>query len=324
MKKVRDGLYEITLPMQQAVTPANTYVIVTPDRSLLIDTGNTSPESVSLLSTALSSLAIPPEKLDVFITHIHVDHFGAIESLWRPGMRVFAGVESFQEQRVDVETRFGLFFPLYDAFEQASGVTISPDEGLKYAYYIIKKDIPVTRLREGDVLTYGPYTLSVLETPGHERCELSLWDEAKGILFSGDLILKGSYTNIYPRDFTHDDISEYFETLQRIQSLPVSEAYAGHGSSLDAQELYDACEKAHNHHVRRIKEVMRVVSQGHYDLMDIVYHFTYSGQRRRWENYPVGFQWNMVCEIAAYLNHLVHQGKLIRRKNGQSWSFFAH
>ena len=310
--------------MQKSYTPANTYLIMTPDRSLLIDSGNVIQESVDLLSEALESLAVPLERLDLFLTHLHVDNFGAVEALWRPGMRVFAGTSSFREQQEDVETRFGLFFPAFDAYEQKSGVTVLPERELSYAYYTIKKDIPVIRLSEGDTLTYGPYSFRVLETPGHERCEISLWDEENGIFFAGDLILKGAYTNIYPRDFSRDDVQDYFDTLERLKTLKPSVVYTGHGSSMDAQELVDACEQARDHHQRRVNDVYRVVSRGHHDVMDIAYSFTYTGQRRRWEQYPVGFQWNMMCEIVGYLNHLVHQGKLIRRKSEQGWSFFVH
>ena len=75
-------------------------------------------------------------------------------------------------------------------------------------------------------------------------------------------------------------------------------------------ELTEACEDAIAHHKRRMNDVLRVISQGHHELAEITYYFTYQGKRRHWEDYPVAFHWTLMVEMAAYLRHLLAKNKV--------------
>ena len=51
---------------------------------------------------------------------------------------------------------------------------------------------PDAHLNEGDVVTFGPHTLKVLETPGHSPGGLSLYSPEINAVFVGDLLFAGS------------------------------------------------------------------------------------------------------------------------------------
>ena len=79
---------------------------------------------------------------------------------------------------------------------------------------------------------------------------------------------------------------------------------------MNRDELTEACEDAIAHHKRRMNDVLRVISQGHHELAEITYYFTYQGKRCHWEDYPVAFHWTLMVEMAAYLRRLLTKNEV--------------
>lgn len=80
-------------------------------------------------------------------------------------------------------------------------------------------------LCEGDVLTVGDLSFTVLETPGHTSgCICLLGD---GHLFSGDTLFRDSVGRV---DFPGSDVSSMVASLRRLAALPADlRVYSGHG-----------------------------------------------------------------------------------------------
>lgn len=188
----------------------------------------------------------------------------------------------------------------------------------------MQKNPPIIRLHESDTLTYGQYEFNVLKTPGHERNELCLWEKQKGILFAGDVVIKGMYTSLYLRNFDRDEAGEYFQTLLRIKELPVQVVYSGHNSEMTPQEFRDVCDRQYDHHQRRMMDAYRMVQTGHHHMMDILYHYTYLRKRRHWEDCHDIMRWDLTVEMSGYLNHLVCENKLVMEKKGVDFYFYLN
>lgn len=80
-------------------------------------------------------------------------------------------------------------------------------------------------LREGDVISAGGSSLTVIETPGHtveHVCYLS----SEGDLFTGDTVLGEGTTVVLPPD---GDMGAYIRSLQRLRSLDARRVWPGHG-----------------------------------------------------------------------------------------------
>ena len=72
--------------------------------------------------------------------------------------------------------------------------------------------------------------LIALETPGHTRDSVCLWDAATRSLFTGDLVL-GAGTAVL--DDAPGALSDYLESLRRLAKLEPKTIYPGHGPIVD-------------------------------------------------------------------------------------------
>lgn len=82
-------------------------------------------------------------------------------------------------------------------------------------------------LREGDTVTLGDKTLTVLHTPGHTRGSICLYGD--GILLSGDTLFASGFGRY---DLFGGDENALKASLARLASLPADTViYPGHGGA---------------------------------------------------------------------------------------------
>jgi len=87
---------------------------------------------------------------------------------------------------------------------------------------------PVASLKEGDEITIGDDSLSILFTPGHSRGHISFYNEKQKFLLSGDVIFLNS---IGRTDLPGGNFETLLNTIQKkIYTLPPETTiYSGHG-----------------------------------------------------------------------------------------------
>ncbi len=85
----------------------------------------------------------------------------------------------------------------------------------------------VKTLKDGDTLTCGSFSLSIVHTPGHSPGSICLY--TPGHLFSGDLIFK---EGVGRTDLPGGDSSKLFHSIsEAVMTLPdQTKIYPGHGS----------------------------------------------------------------------------------------------
>ena len=89
---------------------------------------------------------------------------------------------------------------------------------------------PATRVLEaGDVIDLGDRRFEVIHTPGHSPGGIMLFEQATGVLFSGDTVYDGPLID----DAYHSDVPAYLATMKRILDLPVRVVHGGHFPSFD-------------------------------------------------------------------------------------------
>jgi glyoxylase-like metal-dependent hydrolase (beta-lactamase superfamily II) len=92
---------------------------------------------------------------------------------------------------------------------------------------------PSRELSDGDEIAVGDFTVRALHTPGHASNHLCYLLRGTGLLFTGDHLMQGSTVVISPPD---GSMSEYLQSLARLQKEPVTRLAPGHGLVIeDAQ-----------------------------------------------------------------------------------------
>jgi glyoxylase-like metal-dependent hydrolase (beta-lactamase superfamily II) len=95
--------------------------------------------------------------------------------------------------------------------------------------------MPWQPLADGDIVSAGDETLSVLHTPGHSPDHLAFWHEPSRTIFTGDLVVQGSSVMIHWS--AGGDLSQYMASLERLLALEPRRLLPAHGVEIDNPRL---------------------------------------------------------------------------------------
>ena len=102
-----------------------------------------------------------------------------------------------------------------------------PEVTLAGIFGVEPEPLEVSReLREGDEIKLGESVLKVLHTPGHTKGCISLYEQQRKVLFSGDTVFCGGVGRV---DLPTSDRAAMGNSLRKLASLDVEELLPGHG-----------------------------------------------------------------------------------------------
>lgn len=202
------------------------YLIEDNGRAAFIDTG--CYLSVPSLLATLEAKNIPRENVDyIILTHIHLDHAGGAGELIRhlPKAKIFVHEYGANHLIDPAKLRagvIGVYGELF--FKQFLGDLIP-----------INKD-KILIARDLDEITLGNRILKFIDTPGHARHHICIWDEKSQGIFAGDTL------GVSYREFDTDqgelifppttpiqfDPETWKNTLNRLMQLQPKYAYLTH------------------------------------------------------------------------------------------------
>ena len=178
----------------------NCYVLWDENRiGMIIDPADEADKILSLVEN---------ERLDiqaVVLTHAHFDHMLAAKTVCAAlGAPLYAG-------KGDEEALADPVRNLSGVFQMCPPIHMTADK----------------TLTEGDVLSIGELSFTVLETPGHTPGCICLMGD--GVLFSGDTLFRDSIGRV---DFPGGDVPAMVASLRRLAQLPEDTTmYSGHGAA---------------------------------------------------------------------------------------------
>jgi glyoxylase-like metal-dependent hydrolase (beta-lactamase superfamily II) len=292
----------------------NCYVIKGVDggRNLLIDSGFNNPDCLRDLKNGMAELELVPENTDVFFTHAHFDHIGNAASLQQMGCRIMLG---------RIEYDFFLTAPWVGQI--ANSAKDGVPEKLKNSLDV-RRGMPgkftVDRLfDEGDVLRYGGYELECILTPGHTPGQLCLYDRARKLMFTGDQVLFDITPNITYMD-GFDMLSDYINSLHKIEKFEVELALPGHRTTGD-KSFQQRIQELLKHHQVRLDEAQQVVTEfKRACAYQAASRMTWSIRAKSWEDFPDSQKWFATGETLAHLFYLKNLGRLGNEVNSQGLS----
>ncbi|MEV6235553.1 MBL fold metallo-hydrolase [Lentzea sp. NPDC051838] len=297
---VAPGVHRIPLPLpNDGLHAVNVYVLEQDDGLVLIDGGWTLPESIAVLRDALAGLGRRiTEITDVFVTHIHRDHYTqAVDLRRRVGARVHLGageepgLSMLAELRTDVPVSSLATLRRGGAGELAGRLTDGYGEFDPSGW-----ETPDTWLEAG-VLPLG---LRVVPTPGHTRGHVVFLDEERGVLFSGDHVLPHITPSIGFELGTPDlPLGDYLDSLRLMTTFPDTRLFPAHGPV--STSVHTRVEELLDHHDRRLAETEDALGAGARDGLEVA-------QKLGWTRRSVAFDdltdFNRMLAVNETVAHL--------------------
>lgn len=192
----------------------HSFLLLGATKAALIDTG-LGIDNMKRITDQLTTLPI-----DVITTHVHSDHIGSHGEY----TRIFVHED---EESWLINGIVGLSLEQIRA-NTARDITIPTPKGFNPDTYIPFTGKPTGLLKDGDVLDLENRKLIVYHTPGHSPGHISIFDETKGYLFTGDLLY--DETPVYAFYPTTNPV-DLVNSLERITKIPnVNMIYGSHNS----------------------------------------------------------------------------------------------
>ncbi len=159
------------------------YLVEADGQAALIDTGTA--YTVPVIMQLLEKLSISKEQVRYIIpTHVHLDHAGGAGQL----------MAQLPEAQLVVHP-YGARHMIDPAKLQAGATVVYGEEAFKKSFDTLLA-IPeqrVIEMQDNMQINLNDRTLHLIDTPGHARHHLTVWDELSKGLFTGDV-----YGNAYP------------------------------------------------------------------------------------------------------------------------------
>ena len=232
IKEVAKNVFMLKVPVPINVDAVNLYLFAGKVPTLL-DTGTNTPGVIEAVHEGMKKVGII--KLEqVLVTHWHVDHAGAADTLAKEGARVLVGSRDYQEWASFVHGEGSTHFNkwaiqecgipeteisgMLKIFERLQGLTALPDK--------------VGLIEHDQYIFAGDDRLRAIFTPEHTAGHLSFYNEKDRILFSGDVLLPDEipYPGIWQEN-SHavSGLPSYLESLDVVEALEAQTYLPAHG-----------------------------------------------------------------------------------------------
>jgi glyoxylase-like metal-dependent hydrolase (beta-lactamase superfamily II) len=145
----------------------------------------------------------------VIITHEHCDHFGGLADIRCSNVRASpfcADVINMQNDEYGLCSYFNYKYP----------------------------KATVKGLSGGDLVEGDGASLRVIETPGHAKGAICLYEEEKKLLFSGDTVFPG--LGIPRTDLPSSEPEKLKDSYSRLETLDIRAIYPGHGKEITEKD----------------------------------------------------------------------------------------
>ncbi|WP_040834948.1 MBL fold metallo-hydrolase [Nocardia brevicatena] len=325
---VIDGVHRIPLTLpQDGLRAVNIYALETEAGLALIDGGWNRGNTYRELAAGLARIGRRPDEIhDVFVTHIHRDHYTfAVELRRRHGCRVHLGADeapgligvrelgsNMPESSLRELRRAGAAELAAAAYAQAA------DEPFDVADW----EPPDTWLRPGP-LPLPEHDLHAMATPGHTKGHLVFHDRRNGLLYTGDHLLPTITPSIGFEIGEWDlPLGRFLESLRLLRDceramLP-AHGPTGGSAAERARELLA-------HHERRFAEIEGVlVDLGAATGLAVAGALTWTRRHRRFAELDIFNRMIATCETMAHLDVLVSRGRAGREHRDGVDVFTAH
>ncbi len=342
--KIFDGIYQLLTPFPQftfeqakelrrdleakpRVTKGLPYVlpylITGGGDTMLVDCGWNTDDAYSALEIGMKEHGSHPTEIkQLFITHVHPDHYGMSGRLKRladcevlvheEDSKVITSRYLAPKGLTDDMARFmvGHGVPPLDTPTMAQG-----------SMNMIDRVSPVpadVELKGGETLKVGDFYFEVIWTPGHSPGHICLYEPNRKILITGDHVLPTITPNVSIHTQTHGSpLGDYMRSLEKLEHLDVEHVLPAH--EFHTTDLKKRLREIEVHHIQRLEEMRLCVDTGGSTAWEVAGRVKWAtGMLTDFEPF---MQRAAVGETLAHLEYLYEVGQLskVMRGNQQFW-----
>jgi glyoxylase-like metal-dependent hydrolase (beta-lactamase superfamily II) len=322
-----DGVFRIPLQMpNDGLHAVNVYAVQTASGLALVDGGWRTATALAELEAALAKVGETCARIhDVFVTHVHRDHYTlAVELRRRFGCRVHLGRDESPGLHQLLE--LGSNVPvtsLAELWRSGDAALAAEIEAMAAAEEFDAHgwEKPDAWLEPGPVTLDGR-VIEAVATPGHTKGHLVFHDQGEGLLFSGDHLLPTISPSIgFELGEWELPLNQYLASLELILARPDARLLPAHGAP--GPSAHARAAELVEHHELRLHETRVALDRcGAATASTVAGLLTWTRRRRAYDELDSFNQMIATCETIAHLDVLVARGVAVE-SFAESGSVFA-
>ena len=318
IEEILPNLFKIEIPLPGSpLKSINSYVIEGTERDLIVDTGMNREECLKAMQAGLTELGIDLRKTDFFITHMHADHLGLVLNLVADGAKIY-----FNKRDADGIEFFDRHPDKFMHFARRNGFPENELQMLFYNHpgykYRSRGDFPFTFLREDDRISVGNYFFRCVETPGHTKGHMCLYEPKKKIFVAGDHLLNDITPNIQLWSDDGDPLKDYLASLDKVYEFEIELVLPGHRSTF--RNCKERIQELKDHHRERLEEIISILEKGRKNAFQVASQMSWDITYDSWDLFPMTQKWFAIGEAISHLKYL--EGKKRIKKEMESGKLF--
>ena len=310
IEEIAANLYKVEIPLpKDPLRALNSYVVKGAERNLIIDTGWNQQECMRAMQAGLAKLGVDLMKTAFFITHLHTDHLGLVSQLATDTSTIY-----FNRPDAD-RIQSGISWEEFVEFARLNGF---PEEELQRVpdshpgfKFRSKEPLRFHLLKEGDSLEISDYAFKCVETPGHTKGHMCLYEPNKKIFVAGDHLLGDITPTILLWSDEWNPLKEYLASLDKVFALDIELVLPGHRGILRNSKA--RIRELKHHHQERLEEIVSILGQGTQDAFQVASRMTWDIVYDSWDLFPISQKWFATGEAIAHLKYLEEKG-MIRKE----------
>ena len=226
--------FPVRTPTRPPATHTCCYLVHNSKEILIFDPGSPYEDEQQALAECVDEMVSEGRRVrEIILTHLHPDHVGGVNAL---------------------KAHLGGAVPV--AAHKLTAEALS--------------DVQVDRLIEnGELISLEgdpPIRLWAMHTPGHALGHLCFWDEARGVVLTGDNIVGFGSVLIDP---PQGNMTDYIESLELLSALPnLTVLFGGHGPAIATP--YQKIDEYIGHRLERERNILAAYRAGATDPKEIV------------------------------------------------------
>lgn len=307
IEELAPNIFRIVVPLPiPVISSMNAYVIIDPDRHLIVDPGMAHTLCFDAMQTAIRELGLDLGRTDFFMTHHHVDHFGLVSWLMAGGSAIYInGLEAAYIERIAAQEILEDVRCILEriGFPEKNPVKVVSE--LLGDEYRVRAPWPFRHVSEGDLIERGGHSFMCIVTPGHSMAHTCLWEARHKILLSGDAI---SPVLQFLSD-RENPLVNHLESLDRLHRMDIDLVLPGHDAVFrDHRERIDQLKAQH---MRKAQAILAALAEGAKNAFDVAIRL----QQRMigsdsWTTLPLVFKFFSARDSFAHLRYLEETGKV--------------